>query len=144
MTEICLDANIILSCLCPDEDNPDGKEVIQYVISNGVSAWSPAVLNFEVAAALNKKEGLKLIREDHAMLILHHFFSLPIFLVWNDELLRNAIKLQKRAGMTFNDTCYLALAMGRNIPLVTEDQDLLKKGRKIYKEIYSAQAFLAL
>lgn len=141
MTEICLDANIILSCLCPDEDNPGGKRVIQYVIRNSISAWCPAVLNFEVAAALNKKEGLKLINEDHAMQILHHFFSLPILLVWNDELLRNAIKLQKRVGTTFNDTCYLALAMCRNIPLVTEDQNLLKKGRKIYREIYSAKEF---
>ncbi len=143
MIPLCIDSNILISALSPDEAGEAQGQILKKIITEDYLVWVPALLPFEVVSVLNRKLKDGLIREEDLQRMISIFYRLPLLMVWNEELMSKAHSLQKRGLKTIYDSSYLALAILRQIPLITEDKEILSKGKKLYPNIYSAAMFAA-
>lgn len=141
---LCLDANIFVSALDPKENSHrEAVELLTYIQKEGIPLYEPEVILFEVGTALHRKTVLKELRDSEADSLMNIFFRYPLIFQWESFLVRRASRIAKilhERGMA--DSYYLALAEKKKIPLVTLDQELIKKGRNVLPTIYSPAEFL--
>lgn len=144
--EICLDANILLSAFVDSEgSHAAALEVLDWVEKNSVPLYEPALVVFEFSSVLHRKRLEGLIGQREMEQILDFFFQLPLLLQWQSSLIKKTLQSARHLSLRRAYDCsYLAVAIGRDIPLVTEDQELLKKGRRLHRHIYSLDDFLRL
>ena len=132
---VCLDANVVLTALSPDECTEEKLRLFDDILHSRNILWMPALVNFEVGLVLAKKRKLHEWGETELSIILEVFFKLPLILVWNKELILKALSFQQQGIPSFHDACYLAMAALKQIPLITEDQELYKRGKRLYPQI---------
>lgn len=143
--EICLDANLFVSSLVPEERSyEEALKVLTLAETEGGSLFEPEIVLFEVGTAIHRKrlEGSLTdpLRDD----LMELFFRLPLVFQWNPSLMIRASTMARESSSRgISDYCYVALAQKRDIPLLTLDTDLIKKGRKFYKKIYAPSEFLS-
>lgn len=142
--KICLDANVLVSYYCEDENRPETNILIDHLASREYFILCPALLNFEITNALSRKERRKIISQDYASEIVRHLFELPIVLLWQNEYLQESLNIQREALPSIFDAAYVATAKKNDIPLITEDIELLKKGRKVYPAIFTVKEWLKM
>lgn len=140
--EICLDSNVFIQLLSPDEKSDAIGDFFATIMARQYFLYAPSLIQFEIAKALRKKEKLKIFAADVADRGIEHFFALPVTLVWNKNLIHKAIALNRRGLKSLYDAAFLALAMDRSIPLVTEDREILAQGRKIYPHVLAVKEWL--
>lgn len=142
--KICLDANVLVSYYCEDENRPEAATLMDHLTSRQYFIMCPALINFEITNALSRKERCKIINQDHSSEIVRHLFELPIVLVWQNEYLQESLKIQREALPSIFDAAYVATAKKNDIPLITEDLELLKKGRRVYPAIFTVKQWLKM
>jgi predicted nucleic acid-binding protein len=143
-SELCLDANLFVSSMMPkEESHEEALAVLKIVEEKGISLFEPEVVLFEVGSAIHRKrlagDLTDLQRDD----LIDLFFRLPLLFQWQPSLMIRALAMsQEQSSKGISDFCYVAVAQKRDIRLVTLDADLVKKGRKFYRKIQSADEFL--
>lgn len=143
MNSICVDANIVISCLSPDEKSQNQNHFLKSMVEGAYLIWVPSLINFEIGAALNRKKNRNLITDADFNAVIEFFFKLPVLMMWNEELLLKTHEFQKKGIRSYYDASYLAVASLKKIPLITGDQEVITKGKKIYPSIYTPTTFEA-
>lgn len=144
--ELCLDANVFISAMVVVEAaHEKALELFEVIDRHSVPLYEPAVVVFEFSQSLHRKREEGIVSQRLQDEILDFFFELPLLLQWQSSLIKRALASARNLSFRRTYDCaYLAVAMARDIPLVTEDQELLKKGRKIHRQLYSLDDFLRL
>lgn len=134
--EICLDANIFVACFVAERDHDMCLNLLSILRERDFVFYEPALVGFEVTSVLRRKVWRGEITKAQSEQALHLFFDLPLLLQWQPQILTKALK-QSHATAAKNayDTSYLAVALERNIPCVTLDEDFFKRARKIFKKL---------
>ena len=144
-SEICLDANVFVSSLVRKEEHySDALQTVETVQRRGMAIFEPEIVLFEFGTAIHRKRTTGEIDDEDTDDLIGHFFRLPILFLWEASLMQRASSLAQNLSFKgISDCLYLAVAEKKNIPFVTFDGELLKKGRKIFSKIYSVTEFLA-
>lgn len=137
--QLCLDANIFLSFLSPDETNKTIDQLFRKITMEESVIWGPALVNFEVAGVINRKVKMKLIKSEHQTEAIQLFCRLPLVLLFNEELMTKTMELQKNGIKSVYDASYLATAIIKSVPLITCDEELLQKGKKLYPAVFTPE-----
>lgn len=135
--EICLDNNIIVNYLAPDEQNEAVDRLMVTVQQKKRLIYTPALINYEFANTIQRKERMKLISHKCKQAMLKNFFELPIVIMWNEDMIAAALELADRGFPSPYDAAYLAVAMTRKIPLVTLDKSFYKIARAEYPAVFT-------
>lgn len=141
---VCIDANIFIASFCNEPGQELAKELFSQLLEQHYKILVPAIINFELANVLARKEKNGLLTERDSKHALRQFATFPILLLWQTEYLDQAMDLQRKNLATVFDASYLATAKANKIPLITEDQDLIKRGKKIHPAIYTTAQWLQL
>jgi len=140
--EACVDANILVSLLSADEITDENKGFLRQILNQPSLLWVPALASFEVSHVLAKKASLQNLTHAQAQTGQRLFFKLPLVFLWNEELMAKALEIQQTGIPTLYDAAYLATAILKNVPLITHDLELVKKGKKIWPAIFSLQEWM--
>lgn len=141
--EICLDADIFLSCVLPGPQSKVCLNLLKHLLEEQFVFYEPASLPFEVTSVLRQKVRAHEITKMQASEALALVNELPLFLQWQEGLQVSALEIahQLKANQTFQAS-YLAVAKARQIPCVSLDQSFLDKGARVYKKLYSPEKYL--
>lgn len=143
VAEICLDANVFVASLTHEPDQEVCLELMNRLDLAQTALFEPALLVFEVTSSLRKKQVLGNLLPDEAEEGLGIFFNLPLLLQWQDFLMKKSLQISNQLRLkNAYDSCYLAVAMTREIPLVTLDLEFKKKAQSYYKKIFTVEEFL--
>ena len=141
--EVCLDANIFVSCFVREHDHDACLNLFSLLRERDFIFYEPALVGFEITSVLRKKVRLGEITKGEADQALDLFCDLPLLLQWQPSLLAKSLKQSHFAeAKNAYDSSYLAVAMERNIACVTMDEDFLKRSRKVFKKIFSVRDFI--
>lgn len=143
--EVCLDANIFVASLVPSEPDHSAAFALLQMLQDGeYPVFEPSVVLSEFVSVIHRKIFLGEILPERRDPLIDLFFELPLMIQWQASLMKRGAKMAADLSLRrLNDYLYLATAMNRDIPLVTLDEDLRKKGRKFFDKIYSPEEFLA-
>lgn len=146
MQELCLDASILVASVTPQEPGHQAAiELIQHILQHDIALFEPALVCFEVVSAVSRKNRAGDLTDDEASRVSDFLFQLPLLLQWQQDILERARRYARELSFkNIYDCTYLAVATGREIPLVTLDEELIVKGRRIFKQVYSPAEFLHL
>lgn len=139
--DVCLDSNVFIAAFSPHEYRHEEALVFLQNIRQNTNheakiLYEPALVLYEVNAALYDQQRQGEISAMDAQDLMEHFHALPILFQWAPELLQLTQKIANQLNLPlFYKAAYLAIAMSRDIPLITFDEEFLKKGKKIYKKI---------
>lgn len=139
--KICLDANVIIASICNEVAHPFAKPFFKNMSENQIFLV-PALIGFEITNSLARKQGLGILTNDESNNSLDNYASLPILMVWQNDYLKEALRLQQQGLPSAYDAAYVATAKLNNIPFITEDKLLLKKAKKLYPHIYTCEEWL--
>jgi len=137
MKEVCLDANIYIGLYSPDEvyQKDVYAPIEEHYFTENTVHWAPSHLVSEVMHALERKCKLNRISQRELTDLQNSFLELPLVFLYDVKYHRLVLDVQKRTGLCHFDSGYLACAIHKNILLITRDQEIAKKGQKIYKNI---------
>ena len=143
-SELCLDANVFVSSMIQKEENhAEALKLLQLIEENNLALFEPKVVLFEVGSAIHRKRLLEDLTDGERDDLIDLFFRLPLLFQWQSSLMIRAASLAKEfSSRGISDSCYIALAERRGIPLISFDADLIKRGRRFYRKIYSVSEFL--
>lgn len=138
--ELCLDANIFVAALSPQEHHhKEALLLIQDIRIQTKTLYEPALVLYEVNMALYRKQRSGEMSTQDSEDLSEKFSQLPILFQWTPETTQLTHQLARQLSFThIYDVSYLALAMMRNIPLVTFDEELLRKGKKVHRLLFGA------
>jgi predicted nucleic acid-binding protein len=126
---VVLDSSVTLAWIYADETTEPVREVFQMLSQNG--AWVPELWRLEVANVLEM--GVRRKRHDAKFrdATLADLSQLPIQVdVETDKQAWGAtLHLAERHQLTLYDAAYLELALRRNLPLATVDQEIRRAAR---------------
>src|SRR5579859_253235 len=129
MAEFVLDASVAFSWCFPGdptEDTPYSRRILSKLATD--DAIVPEIWAFEIAniifVAFNKRKRINQKQIDEYLMRLK---ALPIRIEFNDVWANIALESQARKwNMPAYDAAYLDLALRKQIPLATTDDDLRK------------------
>jgi predicted nucleic acid-binding protein len=126
---LILDSSITLAWVYADETTEPVRRVFEMLSESG--AWVPGIWRLEVANVLEMGVRRKRHNAEFRDATLADLAQLPIQVdaetdrqAWNATLL-----LAERHHLTLYDAAYLELALRRNLPLATLDEDLRNAAR---------------
>ena len=127
MSQIVLDASVVLTWCFPDE-NADLAQLVAGMFKRGDTAIVPSFWPHEVLNALLVGEKRKRISKELVRRFLDDLATLPIALEqFPSGIVFGRIQRLSRAhGLTAYDAAYLDLAQHSGFPLATLDDDLAK------------------
>lgn len=141
---LCLDANIVIAALINEPDHEACVRVIELAQLANAPFFAPALLTFEVSSTLQRKVHDHELSKKQAKRALEIFIEFNVLVMWQDYVLTRALQFAQKLRLKNSyDAAYLAVASTRGIPLITLDEELIAKGKKIYKSIYTPRQLLA-
>jgi predicted nucleic acid-binding protein len=138
---ICLDANVIIASVCNELTHPFAKPFFRNIPEDQIFLM-PALIGFEITNSLARKRDAGEITDDECNNSLDSYATLPILIVWQNDYLKEALRLQQQGLPSAYDAAYVATAKLNNIPFITEDKLLIKKAKKLYPHIYNCEEWL--
>jgi len=126
MADLVLDASVVVALLFAEPLTPQADLLITDAQRRGLRLNAPHLLPFEVTNAIRRRmrrDGLSL---DEALTALNFFLALPIDLIVDHELHRQALRLTQAYGLGGQDAHYVALAQRLGCALWTADERLLR------------------
>lgn len=138
-----MDANILVAALCPDEFNEAADTFLSRLLAHDFQLWAPPHLLAEVSNVLARKLKEKVISEGHLKEASGILYSLPVVLMWKEDVHEKAMRFHREGLGSVYDGLYIAVACLKNIPLITHDKEILKKGKKVHPRIYALDEWLA-
>lgn len=139
--KICLDANVIIAFTCKEKAHPFAIPLFES-LKHGYVFLIPALIGFEITNSLARKQSQRQITEEECNISLDTYVNMPILMVWQNDYLKEALRLQQQGLPSAYDAAYVATAKLNNIPFITEDKLLLKKAKKLYPHIYTCEEWL--
>ena len=126
MNQFVLDASIVLTWCFPDEDAALAEYVARQ-FAQGATALVPSFWPHEVLNALLVGEKRKRISKDEIQSFLADLAMLPIVLQQSPTgtVFSRIQALTRQHGLSAYDAAYFDLALDRNLPLATLDDDLI-------------------
>jgi predicted nucleic acid-binding protein len=128
---LVLDCSFTMAWCFEDETSERTEQVLDALTE--ITAWVPALWSVEVANSLIVAERKKRLTHIKAMAFREYLTALRIEV--DNYLLKQPIEiildLAKETGLTAYDATYLELAVRRNLPIATLDQDLKKAAKKL-------------
>ena len=141
---VCADASVFIASLRPDE--PFHREAAEFVVSareNQTFLVEPDIVVFEVSSVLHRKVLWGEMKAAEAEEAMGLFYELPLLLQWQQPIFSRAFAHARKFGSkSISDSLYVAVAESRGVPLVTLDDQLLKRGRSSYSKIMTPRSFL--
>jgi predicted nucleic acid-binding protein len=121
---LVLDSSITLAWAYSDETTPPVTQIFELLSQGG--AWAPGLWRLEVANVLEMSVRRKRHDRNFRDATLADLAQLPIQVdLQTDQQAWNAtLHLAERHQLTLYDAAYLELALRRNLPLATLDDDL--------------------
>lgn len=119
-----IDASYVLSSLFPDEESPEGDQIIKQYLEEAVDLISAPIFNLEVLNGLRSATISKRITSKEADNLALQFLKLGIPLLDGD--LYQIFLLAKKKNLSVYDASYVYLARIKRVPLLTLDKKLRK------------------
>lgn len=143
--ELCLDANIFVAGIdAKEKDHAVSLEILKYAESHSLLYFEPALVLYEFSSVLHKKRMAGELSDEECEKGIDLFSHCHLIFQWKDPIIKMGIESAKTLGLhrTY-DLAYLAVAEYRDIPLITLDDQLRKRGREIFKKVFTPEEFLA-
>ncbi len=122
------------------DGKPDELHYAKNVLETmrNASAIVPAIWGLEVSNVIAKAESKGLVTEARSAVFLETLKELDIEADFQTHLrsLDDILNLARRYGLSSYDASYLELALRKNFPLATLDEDLIKSAEKAGIKIY--------
>lgn len=145
MLEVCLDANVFVAAFTPEPENDLCLNLIKKLQEKEADLYAPFLLVPEITSALYKKTRLHEFTQAQLKEALDMFFELPILLQWQHFIAKKAVDCaQKLNSKTSYDAFYLAVAMAREIPLVSFDVEFVSKAKSLYRQVFTPSEYLKI
>lgn len=132
---ICLDASVVLKLLFaePDADAADN------VFTSGNRLMAPDLLRVEVAAAISRRVRDERFSEETGNAAYVKWQLLlgrgALFLTPTTALIDRAFRIAMEARHAVPDCVYIAAAEALGATVITADQTMLERGRRVYERI---------
>ena len=124
-SQVCVDANIIVKIVSPEELRPQAIMLWQHWLNEEREAVAPRLLAYEVTSVLRRKAARGLLTLEEARDALEAALALPITLIDLPNLSQQAFELATRFNRpTAYDSHYLALAEHFDCHFWTADERL--------------------
>lgn len=107
----------------------DGRDAAVALLTSDVPLLAPDLILLETASALRRKVAEGRLPGAGAMAALDELADGPVDLVPTPPLVRRAVELADRTGISVYDACFVALADRRGVALVTADERLARAVR---------------
>lgn len=121
MQSLVIDPSVALKCLLPEADSERALEAIDMA-----TLQAPEWLAAECAEVLVQRLRLGELDREAAAAALADLELLPISYVGDRQLVPAAFDIAAKVARPMPDCLYLALAVERNLQLLTADRTLLK------------------
>lgn len=130
MTPFVLDNSVTMRWCFENTSNPYAESILQQLASGG-DAVAPVLWQYEVGAVLAKAERSGAISPGKAaeFLTALRSFNIAIDQDGTDRVLTEVYRLAIAYRLTGYDAVYLELALRKNLPLATLDEDLARACR---------------
>jgi predicted nucleic acid-binding protein len=127
---LVVDSSIALAWVYSDETTPAVMQVFERLCQSG--AWVPGLWRLEVANVLEMGVRRKRHSADFRNTTLVDLSQLPIQTdgETNAQAWGSTLHLADRHHLTIYDAAYLELALRRNLPLATLDEELKRAGNR--------------
>ena len=122
---VVLDTSVVSKLFFNEIGSSEALELVELLNDNDIIYHASDLLLYEIGRVAERKligkEGARIVYPDWVFgLELHlHFPQMP--------LLRMAMELAGRYGITFYDACHLSVAETMKYPFITEDAKLIEK-----------------
>jgi predicted nucleic acid-binding protein len=142
--KVVVDANVFVASLIKKEKHyEDSLKAMRVIAEKHISLLEPEVVLFEVGTSFHRKRGNEEIDDQDADNLMNLFFRLPLMFVWEPEVMQRASKIARQLSFKgLSDSYYLAIAEQKEVPLITLDEELIRKGKTLWKAIYRPAEFL--
>ncbi len=107
----------------------DGRDAAVELLASDVPLLAPDLILVEAASTLRRKVAEGRLPGAGAMAALDELADGPVDLVPTPPLVRRAVELADRTGISVYDACFVALADRRGVSLVTADERLARAVR---------------
>lgn len=141
---VCLDANVAIACLSPTEKHhQESKALFRILRKKEWIMLEPEVFLFECNTALHRKMLRAELEERDILELLDILYDWPVHFCWDQEISSRMMELARRLSFRgLADCAYVTIAEMKKVPLVTLDEEVLKKAKTIYERVYSPGEFL--
>ena len=121
-----VDASVILKWFSRDEERDLGKalKLREDFKTRKIDLYAPGLLIYETANVLRYKQTLK---DELILKAIDSIFAMDMLIPVNHQIMKNAIKLARRYGVTVYDSAYLSCAQHIGCYLITADNQFFKK-----------------
>ncbi|HTD44168.1 MAG TPA: type II toxin-antitoxin system VapC family toxin [Bryobacteraceae bacterium] len=138
MSEIVLDASVVLAWAFPDEGSEYADAVL--VSLEGETILVPSLWAVEVTNGLAVGERRKRLREAEIRRFLALLQGLPILqdIQSPGDAMNGILPLAREYGLSAHDAAYLELAVRKGAPVATLDTGLRKAAREAGIPVYAA------
>jgi predicted nucleic acid-binding protein len=129
---IVIDASVVLKWYLSDEEL-EGKalDVLEGHVSDRLSLFAPALLEFEVANSLAIAKRRGRVGDDDALKAMEGFTGLGIELYPVSPLFPSVLTYCDKYGISTYDAAYVALANDLKVQLVTADKRLFNATQEL-------------
>lgn len=132
-----LDASILIQTLIQEEYTDTALKLVGTL----KAIYAPSLILYEIGNALVILTRKELITKEDAIRKFKFLSAIPTLNIQDIELTK-AMDIAMKLKTTLYDASYLALALETDIPLITADEQLYKKGKTIAKVIHASQVTL--
>jgi predicted nucleic acid-binding protein len=131
VTAFVLDNSVTMRWCFENTSNPYAENILQQLAS-GTEAIAPVLWRYEVAAVLAKAERSGTIAAEKIVAFLAALSSFDIAIDQDgaERVLTDVYRLAIIHRLTGYDAVYLELALRKNLPLATLDEDLVRACRE--------------
>ena|SRR3989338_5441537 len=142
--DLCLDANVLIASMTAREvHHRSALQLMKIIQDRQIVLYEPALLLYEVVATLYRRKISGEITAAEVEEFVDHFYQLPILFQWKPAVIQQASEVAEKLSLKrMYDCTYLAIAQLRNIPLITLDEQLIRRGRKCFPKIQTPAEFL--
>ena len=124
MSELVIDASVLVKAVVPESDSDRVDEVIRMCERKLLSIGAPELVLAESGNVLWKYFRRGLLTKDEVAEAMTRLLALPLTLVGHERLVTAAVDLATSHERSVYDCLYLALAQVNSLPFVTADERL--------------------
>ncbi|MEI6730806.1 MAG: type II toxin-antitoxin system VapC family toxin [Pseudomonadota bacterium] len=137
MTQPFVLDNSVAMRWCFDEIQNDYAEAVLTLMSNNGKAIVPVLWRYEITSVLSKAQRIGSISEDKANGFLDDINTFLITLDYEgiERIMTDVRIIAVTYGLTGYDAAYLELAIRKNLPIATLDDELRKAAQKAGVEL---------
>ena len=121
-----VDASVILKWFSRDEEKDLEKalKLREDFKTRKIDLYAPGLLIYETANVLRYKETLK---DELILKAIDSIYAMDLLIPVNHQIMKNAIKLARKYGVTVYDSAYLSCAQFLGYFLITGDKKFYQK-----------------